>query len=49
MPKINVNNLIIIVIIGFVLISSNIGGLYIYGLDEAENKSCARDMMETEE
>lgn len=49
MPKINVNNLIVIVIIGFVLIYSNTGGLYIYGLDEAENTSCAREMTETEE
>jgi 4-amino-4-deoxy-L-arabinose transferase-like glycosyltransferase len=46
MHKINLNNLILITIISFVLISSNIGGLYIYALDEAKNSVCAREMME---
>ncbi len=46
MPKNNVKNLILITIISLVLISSNIGGLYIYALDEAKNSVCAREMME---
>ena len=46
MPKNNVNNLILITIISFVLLSSNIGGLYIYSLDEAKNSVCAREMLE---
>ncbi len=46
MPKNNVNNLILITIISIVLLSSNIGGLYIYSLDEAKNSVCAREMME---
>jgi 4-amino-4-deoxy-L-arabinose transferase-like glycosyltransferase len=46
MPKINAKNLILITIISFVLISSNIGGLYIYALDEAKNSVCAREMLE---
>jgi len=46
MPKINSKNLIVIIIISFVLISANIGGLYIYALDEAKNSGCAREMME---
>jgi 4-amino-4-deoxy-L-arabinose transferase-like glycosyltransferase len=46
MPKINSKNLIVIIIVSFVLISSNTGGLYIYALDEAKNSSCAREMME---
>jgi len=49
MPKINSKNLIVIIIVGIVLISSNIGGLFIYALDEAKNASCAREMMETKE
>ncbi|MBR9997930.1 MAG: glycosyltransferase family 39 protein [Cyclobacteriaceae bacterium] len=46
MPKINAKNLILITIISFVLISSNIGGLYIYALDEAKNSVCAREMLD---
>jgi 4-amino-4-deoxy-L-arabinose transferase-like glycosyltransferase len=46
MPKNNVKNLILITIISFVLISSNIGGLYIYSLDEAKNSVCAREMLD---
>jgi len=46
MPKINSKNLIPIIIISFVLISSNIGGLYIYALDEAKNSVCAIEMMD---
>lgn len=46
MPKINSKNLIPIIIISFVLISSNIGGLYIYALDEAKNSVCAMEMMD---
>ena len=49
MSKINSKNLIAIIIVSFVLISSNIGGLYIYALDEAKNSSCAREMMEMDE
>ncbi len=44
--KINVKNLVLIIIVGFVLIGSNIGGLYIYSLDEAKNSVCAREMMD---
>lgn len=46
MPKNKVKNLILIMIISFVLISSNIGGLYIYSLDEAKNSVCAREMLD---
>ncbi len=46
MPSINYKNLYVIIIISFVLISANIGGLYIYALDEAKNSTCAREMME---
>jgi len=46
MPKINSKILILITIISFVLLSSNIGGLYIYSLDEAKNSVCAREMLE---
>jgi len=46
MPKNNRKNLILITIFSFVLISSNIGGLYIYALDEAKNSVCAREMLE---
>ena len=35
-----------ILILSFVLFSSNIGGLYLYNWDEAKNSSCAREMME---
>jgi 4-amino-4-deoxy-L-arabinose transferase-like glycosyltransferase len=49
MPKINSKNLIVIIIVSFVLISANIGGLYIYALDEAKNSGCAREMMEQSE
>jgi len=42
----NLKNLIVIIIVSFVLISANIGGLYIYALDEAKNSTCAREMME---
>ena len=47
MIKTNSQNLILILILSFVLLSANIGGLYIYALDEAKNSSCAREMMET--
>lgn len=46
MPIINYKNLYVIIIVSFVLMSSNIGGLYIYALDEAKNSTCAREMME---
>jgi 4-amino-4-deoxy-L-arabinose transferase-like glycosyltransferase len=46
MSKNNRKNLILITILSFVLISSNIGGLYIYALDEAKNSVCAREMLE---
>ena len=46
MPRINYKNLYVIIIVSFVLISANIGGLYIYALDEAKNSTCAREMME---
>jgi 4-amino-4-deoxy-L-arabinose transferase-like glycosyltransferase len=42
----NTKNLVVIIIVTFVLISANIGGLYIYALDEAKNSTCAREMME---
>lgn len=48
MSKINLKNLILIAILSIVLISSNIGGLYIYSLDEAKNSVAAREMLETE-
>ncbi len=37
---------VIIFLIGFFVFSSNIGGLYIYSLDEAKNSECAREMLE---
>jgi 4-amino-4-deoxy-L-arabinose transferase-like glycosyltransferase len=46
MSKNNRKNLILITILSIVLISSNIGGLYIYALDEAKNSVCAREMLE---
>jgi 4-amino-4-deoxy-L-arabinose transferase-like glycosyltransferase len=46
MSNIDYKNLIVIIIVSFVLISANIGGLYIYALDEAKNSTCAREMME---
>jgi hypothetical protein len=46
MPVGNSKNLIVIIIVAFVLIGANIGGLYIYALDEAKNSTCAREMME---
>ena len=42
----NSKNLVVIIIITFVLMGANIGGLYIYALDEAKNSTCAREMME---
>ena len=42
----NSKNLVVIIIVAFVLIGANIGGLYIYALDEAKNSTCAREMME---
>lgn len=49
MSKISLKNLIVIIIVSFVLISANIGGLYIYALDEAKNSCAAREMLETGE
>ena len=46
MPSNNYKNLYVIIIISFVLISANIGGRYIYAMDEAKNATCAREMME---
>ena len=46
MPKNNVKILILLALISFVLMSANIGGLYIYALDEAKNSVCAREMMD---
>ncbi len=37
---------IFIFFIGFFIFSANIGGLYIYSLDEAKNSECAREMLE---
>jgi 4-amino-4-deoxy-L-arabinose transferase-like glycosyltransferase len=42
----NSKNLVVIIIVAFVLVGANIGGLYIYALDEAKNSTCAREMME---
>jgi len=39
-------NILVIILISYLLISANIGGLYIYSLDEAKNSECAREMIE---
>jgi len=39
--------IVLIIVAGYILISSNISGLYIYALDEAKNAECAREMLKT--
>jgi 4-amino-4-deoxy-L-arabinose transferase-like glycosyltransferase len=47
MQKIKYWWIVVILITGYVVLSSNIGGLSIYALDEAKNAACAREMMES--
>lgn len=47
MKKNDLTNILILLVIGYILLSANIRGLYIYALDEAKNSECAREMLES--
>ena len=47
MKKNDLTNILILLVIGYILLSANISGLYIYALDEAKNSECAREMLES--
>jgi len=46
MEKKRVLEAVFIFLFSFFILSANIGGLYIYSLDEAKNSECAREMLE---
>ncbi|RMD45978.1 MAG: phospholipid carrier-dependent glycosyltransferase, partial [Aquificota bacterium] len=46
MEKKRILEAVFIFLFSFFILSANIGGLYIYSLDEAKNSECAREMLE---